>query len=93
MAAMDYSRVAQFYDAYVKTDDVQFYLHEKDAFQHLVQSQGFEVLNLYGDYSYGPFQADESPFMIWVLEAAEKPYTELHGGETERHREKQSNSL
>jgi SAM-dependent methyltransferase len=53
--------------------DVQFCLHKKDAFQQLVQSQGFEVLHLYGDYACGPFQADESPVMIWILGNKDAP--------------------
>ena len=65
----------QFYEVY-DTDgvmrsksfvDIQFYLREKDAFQELVQSEGFGVLNLYGDYSHAAFEEDKSPFMIWVL--------------------------
>jgi SAM-dependent methyltransferase len=76
-------RGTQFYEVYDTNGimcsksflDVQFYLYEKDAFQELVESQGFEVLNLYGDYSYGPFQANESPFMIWVLGNKDAPNT------------------
>jgi SAM-dependent methyltransferase len=47
--------------------DIHFYLHEEDAFQELVQSEGFEILSLYGDYSRRAFEEDRSPFMIWVL--------------------------
>ena len=25
------------------------------------------VVHLYGDYSYAPFEPDNSPFMSWVL--------------------------
>jgi len=68
-------RGTQFYEVY-GTDgvmrsklfaDICFYLHEKEAFERLFQSEGFEVLNLYGDYSHGPFDGEKSPFMIWVL--------------------------
>jgi len=68
-------RGTQFYEVY-GTDgvmrskssvDIHFYLHEKAAFQELVQSEGFDVLSLYGDYSHGAFEEDTSPFMIWVL--------------------------
>ena len=48
--------------------DINFYLHEKDVFQELVESEGFRVIKLYGDYSYGTFDKDKSPFMIWILE-------------------------
>jgi hypothetical protein len=47
--------------------DIHFYLHEKDAFEALVASEGFEVIHLYGDYSRGAFEEDKSPFMIWIL--------------------------
>lgn len=47
--------------------DLRFYVHEKDAFQDLAQSAGFEVLELYGDYSRSEFRQDNSPFMIWVF--------------------------
>ena len=47
--------------------DTRFYLHEKESLERLVQSEGFDILNPYGDYSHGGFEADKSPFMIWVL--------------------------
>ena len=69
-------RGTQFYEIY-RSDgvmsqkislDTQFYIHEVNAFKDLVESEGFRVLNVYGDYSHGPFDKDKSPFMIWVLE-------------------------
>ena len=48
--------------------DLEFYLHQLLEFQELAQSQGFNVVGLYGDYSYGKFQSTTSPFMIWILE-------------------------
>ncbi len=48
--------------------DLQFYLHQQQEFQELAKSQGFNVVGLYGDYSYGKFQSNTSPFMIWILE-------------------------
>jgi SAM-dependent methyltransferase len=48
--------------------DIQFYLHQQEEFIELVQSQGFHVVGIYGDYSYGEFQRETSPFMIWILE-------------------------
>ncbi|UCG56378.1 MAG: class I SAM-dependent methyltransferase [Phycisphaerales bacterium] len=65
----------QFYEVY-DTDgtacfkdsvDVQFYLHEKDEFQELVQSEGLDTLNLHGDYSHSAFDENNSAFMIWIL--------------------------
>ena len=47
--------------------DVQFYLHQQEEFIELVQTQGFNIVSLYGDYSYAEFQRETSPFMIWVL--------------------------
>ncbi len=47
--------------------DIQFFLHQQEEFQKLIQSHGFQVVNLYGDYSYSEFQRETSPFMIWVL--------------------------
>lgn len=47
--------------------DVQFYLHQQKEFTELVQSQGFSIVSLYGDYSCAKFQKETSPFMIWVL--------------------------
>lgn len=47
--------------------DIQFHLHEKDSFEELVNSAGFDVVEIYGDYSHSPFDPNKSPFMIWVL--------------------------
>lgn len=47
--------------------DVQFYLHQSEKFMELAQSQGFHLISLYGDYSYGEFQRETSPFMISVF--------------------------
>ena len=46
--------------------DIQFSIVEKDRFETLIKEVGFNVLELYGDYSYGSFHA-ESPFLVWVL--------------------------
>jgi hypothetical protein len=45
-----------------------FMLHSKDSFENLLRSQGFGVVDLFGDYSCSAYHAEESPFMIWVLE-------------------------
>ncbi|HSF38834.1 MAG TPA: class I SAM-dependent methyltransferase [Thermoanaerobaculia bacterium] len=69
---------AQFYEIYdaggalrEKTFvDLRFYLHEPASFRTLVESEGFEVRSLYGDYARAPFEEATSPVMIWVLEKA-----------------------
>ncbi len=47
--------------------DVQFRLIARDEFEMMATAAGFSVQNLYGDYSYAPFDAETSPFMIWEL--------------------------
>lgn len=51
--------------------EVNFYLFSKKGFEDLVRSTGFEVVNLYGDYNYGGFNQEKSPFMIWRLKASQ----------------------
>ena len=71
----------QFYEAYdafgemesKSFADIQFYLHQKDEFEELVKSEGFSILDLYGDYSHSQFGKDKSPFMIWKLGNASGP--------------------
>jgi len=66
---------AQFYELYggdgvmrsKRCVEIRFYLHSRETFERLVQSQGFRVAALYGDYERAPFQVETSPFMIWVL--------------------------
>ncbi|UCE17999.1 MAG: class I SAM-dependent methyltransferase [Gemmatimonadota bacterium] len=53
--------------------DITFYLHEKNDFEAFIQSQGFSIRNLFGDYSYSQFEPDTSPFMIWILEKGDSP--------------------
>ena len=60
---------------YKNSIDITFYLHEKSGFEALIQSQGFSIRNLYGDYSYSKFETDTSPFMIWILEKNDKKGT------------------
>lgn len=40
---------------------------DKADFEAMFQAAGFRLIELYGDYSYGAFEVDKSPFMIWVL--------------------------
>jgi len=51
--------------------EIQFHLLEKAVFERLIAAAGFEVVNLYGDYSYAPFDASTSPFMLWELRKAQ----------------------
>lgn len=65
----------QFYEIYDSSQvmreksflDIEFFLHEKAAFEQLLQAQNFSVISLYGDYSFSDFEAEKSAFMIWVL--------------------------
>ncbi|MDI6447606.1 class I SAM-dependent methyltransferase [Anaerobaca lacustris] len=49
------------------TVDLHFCLYSHYDFQSLAEAAGFVPVHLYGDYSYGPFEPEVSPFMIWVL--------------------------
>jgi hypothetical protein len=52
------------------TVNLRFCLHSHYDFQSLAEAAGFVPVHLYGDYSYGPFEPETSPFMIWVLRKA-----------------------
>jgi SAM-dependent methyltransferase len=47
--------------------ELHFRLTQRDEFEALAKTAGFEVQAFYGDYSYAEFRED-SPFMIWILE-------------------------
>jgi SAM-dependent methyltransferase len=47
--------------------EIQFSVLDQTTFESLVQQAGFEILDFYGDYDASPFQANFSPFMIWIL--------------------------
>ena len=47
---------------------LSFRLTTPTEFEALVRRLGLKVAALYGDYSCAPFEAANSPFMIWVLE-------------------------
>jgi ubiquinone/menaquinone biosynthesis C-methylase UbiE len=53
-----------------RTLEMNFYLFAKAEFEELVQSTGFQVEDLYGDYDCSEFDEDKSPFMIWKLKKA-----------------------
>jgi hypothetical protein len=46
--------------------DVAFYVHTNASMERLLGEAGYRVLGLFGDYNGAEFQADRSPFMIWV---------------------------
>lgn len=48
---------------------VRFALLGPEAFEALARAGGFDVESLYGDYGRSPFDPEESPYMIWSLEA------------------------
>jgi SAM-dependent methyltransferase len=47
--------------------EIQFSVLEKDTFETMLNHAGFNIVGLYGDYSYGDFDPLTSPFMIWIL--------------------------
>ena len=51
--------------------ELKYRLTGKEEFEELVESEGFKITALYGDYSYSEFQQETSPFMIWVLQKRE----------------------
>jgi len=65
----------QFYELYAADGtiqskrfvEIQFFVHTRESFETLACSQGYVVTTLYGDYARNEFQAEASPFMIWVL--------------------------
>jgi len=66
---------AQFYELYDRDGvmqskrfvELRFYLHSKETFESLAQSQGYRVAALYGNYERAAFQPEKSPFLIWIL--------------------------
>jgi len=70
----------QFYEEYdasgvmrsKKLMELHFRLSGRDEFEELVKTAGFQIKALYGDYTCAEFNEENSPFMIWVLEAAGK---------------------
>jgi SAM-dependent methyltransferase len=47
--------------------DLRFCLHSRQAFAALVGEAGYRVIALFGDYDRTPFDAETSPYMIWIL--------------------------
>jgi SAM-dependent methyltransferase len=50
---------------------LQFHLLEQEIFERLIAQTGFEVVHLYGDYAYAPFDDSTSPVMIWILKQSQ----------------------
>lgn len=50
-----------------KTIDICFYLHEKSTFENMLKTNGFMILDLFGNYDHTSFKKIKSPFMIWIL--------------------------
>ncbi len=71
----DAVEVNEFFESYAEDGRLQekvwssvtFHLLAKAAFEAIIQSVGFEVVDLFGDYAKAPFDEQASPFMIWVL--------------------------
>lgn len=51
---------------------VSFQLLSHEEFEKMILEAGFEILALYGDYDYGKFNAEKSPYMIWRLNALQR---------------------
>lgn len=50
--------------------EVNYRLVDCDSFRELAESAGFRVIDIFGDYSKGPFWTEESTYVIWMLERA-----------------------
>jgi SAM-dependent methyltransferase len=53
--------------------EIRFFVHDRAGFASLIQSQGFAVESLYGDYARSAYREEESPYMIWVLKKGNEP--------------------
>lgn len=47
--------------------ELRFRLSEREEFENLVLSTGFQIISFYGDYTREKFQETSSPHMIWVM--------------------------
>lgn len=47
---------------------MEFTFIERNHFEAMARAAGFHVVELYGDYDRTPFDAGQSPVMIWVLQ-------------------------
>jgi len=55
--------------------ELHFRLTPKDEFEEILQTTGFSIQALYGDYAYHEFAELKSPSLVWVLEKATNKYT------------------
>ncbi len=49
--------------------ELHFRLTNRKEFETLARSAGFEITTFYGDYTRAEFQAETSPYMIWIMAA------------------------
>ena len=49
--------------------ELHFRLTSRTEFENLARSAGFAISAFYGDYTRAEFQADTSPYMIWIMTA------------------------
>jgi hypothetical protein len=47
-------------------------IYSRDEFEELVETSGFRIEAMYGDYDYSGFDPETSPSMIYVLQLARK---------------------
>ena len=47
--------------------DINFRMIEKHDFEKMIAQTGFNILKIYGDYDYSPFDEDKSPFIIYDM--------------------------
>jgi SAM-dependent methyltransferase len=50
-----------------QTMQLRFSLLEQPVFAAMVRETGFEIVELFGDYDRSSFNAESSPYMIWIL--------------------------
>jgi SAM-dependent methyltransferase len=71
----------QFYEFFDASNDLRakrvlpmrFALIDKTRSEQLADAAGFSPVALYGDYDRGDYREGRSPYMIWVLERAQRP--------------------
>jgi hypothetical protein len=54
---------------------MRFALITRSGFVELANAAGLVPVALYGDYHRGEYLEDSSPFMIWILEKARRPWS------------------
>jgi SAM-dependent methyltransferase len=53
---------------------VCFSLPTRSAFEMMIEKAGLEMQRFFGSYSKEPFEAKDSPYMIWILKAREEEF-------------------